>query len=177
MLGTSLLNDIVRRNVVSNAGEVLDELRTHLKESLHQTDMKSSTKDGIDIGLLAIHKKTNVAFFAGANSKLLLFRKGELIEYKGDRMPVGVYKYERNFTNYSIQLQQGDNIYMFSDGYIDQFGGKYGRKYRINNFKKLLASIQNVGINKQQQVLENTLNNWQAEYQQIDDIVVLGVKI
>ena len=119
MLGISLLNDIVRRNIVSNAGEALNELRLHLKESLHQTDMKSLTKDGIDIGLIAINKKNNTAFFAGANSKLFLFRNGELIEYKGDRMPVGVYKNERNFTNHSIQLQKGDRIYMFSDGYID----------------------------------------------------------
>ncbi len=177
MLGISLLNEIVRTNSVSTAGEALDELRKNLKEALHQTSIDSHSKDGIDIAFLAINQQTNIAFFAGAHSKIVVVRNSVSEIYSGDKQPVGIHKIEKAFTNHVINLQTGDRIYMYSDGYIDQFGGLHNEKFKIKRFNHLLSSLQTLSMSEQSAHITKILSEWQGTYPQIDDIVVLGLQI
>ncbi len=176
MLGISFLNEIVARKGLYQAGKILDILREEIKKSLKQNS-ESKRQEGMDIAFCSLNTKTNVLQFAGANNPLYLFRNNEMIEYKGNKQPIGIYRKEKSFTNYEIQLEKEDKIYIFSDGFIDQFGGKKNKKFMKKNFKKLLSEIQNENMNKQKQIINNTFENWKGNYKQIDDVLVMGVKI
>ena len=176
MLGISLLNEICTRKEVTTANQVLDILREEIKISLNQNS-ESKRQEGMDIAFCVLNTKTNVLQFAGANNPLYLFRNNELVEYKANKQPIGIYRKEKPFTNYEIQLEKGDKIYIFSDGYIDQFGGKKNKKFMKKNFKNLLYKIQNEDMNIQKEILENQFRNWKGEIKQIDDVLVMGVKI
>ncbi len=176
MLGISFLNEIVARKGLYQAGKILDILREEIKKSLKQNS-ESKRQEGMDIAFCALNTKTNVLQFAGANNPLYLFRNNEMIEYKGNKQPIGIYRKEKSFTNYEIQLEKEDKIYIFSDGFIDQFGGERNKKFMKKNFKKLLSEIQNENMNKQKQIINNTFENWKGNYKQIDDVLVMGVKI
>lgn len=108
---------------------------------------------------------------------MYLVRKGQLTEYKGDKMPVGAHLKEVKFSLHEIDLERGDNIYIFSDGYVDQFGGDEGKKFMAKPFKDLLTSVYGKSMPEQQQVLEDTLDKWQAALDQVDDILVIGICI
>jgi serine phosphatase RsbU (regulator of sigma subunit) len=101
----------------------------------------------------------------------------QLMEYKGDRQPIGVYWEETNFTSHRVQLMDGDAIYLFSDGFVDQYGGESRKKYKINRFKELLLSIQNESMDKQEELLNNAFESWRGDIEQIDDVCVIGVRI
>ncbi|OQY00025.1 MAG: hypothetical protein B6I24_01025, partial [Bacteroidetes bacterium 4572_128] len=171
-----VINEIVARKGLYQAGKILDILREEIKKSLKQNS-ESKRQEGMDIAFCSLNTKTNVLQFAGANNPLYLFRNNEMIEYKADRQPIGIYRKEKSFTNYEIQLEKEDKIYIFSDGFIDQFGGKKNKKFMKKNFKKLLSEIQNENMNKQKQIINNTFENWKGNYKQIDDVLVMGVKI
>jgi len=122
--------------------------------------------------------------FAGANNPVLLIRDGVLTQYKPDKMPVGIhYKEQASFTNHEINIQKGDTIYMFSDGYIDQFGGEKGRKFMIKRFKELIVEIYDKPMREQKEILTTTFDDWKKgdenrEFQhQIDDVLVIGFKV
>jgi serine phosphatase RsbU (regulator of sigma subunit) len=116
--------------------------------------------------------------FAAANSPLWLVRKGDFTEYKLDKMPVGKYtEDDKEFSQQTIQLQKGDTIYTFTDGYIDQFGGPNGKKFKHKQFEKLLLSVQHLPMKEQQNILEITINRWKDKLEQVDDILVIGIKI
>ena len=108
---------------------------------------------------------------------ILLFRNNEMIQIKADEMPIGIYYNEKpSFTNHIIQIQENDIIYLFTDGYPDQFGGKRKRKFMIKKFRKLLHDIHHEELHIQRQILENTLDEWQGDYRQLDDILVMSIK-
>ncbi len=177
MLGASLLNEIVKKKDIK-ANEILNLLRERLKNSLKQKGVDSNeTKDGMDLALCVINTKTKVLQFSGANNPLYLLRNNELIEFKGDRQPIGIYIKEKPFTNHIFQLKKNDNLYTFSDGYVDQFGGEKGRKFMKKRFKNLLLNIQNKGMAEQKQILDKTLENWKGNLRQIDDVIIIGVTI
>jgi serine phosphatase RsbU (regulator of sigma subunit) len=115
--------------------------------------------------------------YAGAYNPLVMIRDGEMIEYKADKMPVGKHiGEERPFTNHRIQLQKGDVIYLFSDGFPDQFGGEKGGKYKSRPFRRLLQSISSEPMEKQEQLLEKELKEWMRDIEQVDDILVMGIR-
>ena len=180
MLGISFLNDIIRttQNELT-AAEVLDKLKAKVIQALHQTGEAQEAKDGMDIALCKIDPNNSVAEFAGAFNPLYLIRNNELIIQEADRMPIGIYDFDdidQNFTNHVIKLEKGDSLYTFSDGYVDQFGGPRDKKFMVGRFKKMLLAIQDKTMEEQRQHLNDTIENWMADYEQIDDIIVIGFK-
>ncbi len=177
MLGISFLNEIVRKQEMTQANHVLDELRNQIKATLDQTGKSDEAKDGMDIAFYVIDTETNMLQYSGANNPLYIFRNNELIEYKANRQPIGIYAREKPFTNHLIQLEKGDTIYTFSDGYVDQFGGDNGRKFLSKKFKKLLLDTHHKSMQEQKQILEQMFKDWRGSLEQVDDVLVVGVKI
>jgi len=178
MLGISLLNEIVHRQEVTQANQVLNTLRNEVKRTLKQTGKEGEAKDGMDMALTIIDQKHMKMQYAGAYNPLYLFRQGELIQYKADRMPIGIYIKEKStFTNHTIDLMQGDTFYIFSDGYPDQFGGSEGSKFKTKRLKQLLARIQDESMADQKKILHSSIDDWRGDYEQLDDILLIGVRI
>ena len=182
MLGVSFLNDIISASEGElKASEVLDQLRLKVIKALHQTGEVHEAKDGMDIALCVVDYKTNTVQFAGAFNPLFIIRGEELIVVPSDRMPIGIYEYEgdrKPFTNNIFQAEKGDLMYVFSDGYADQFGGPRGKKFMLGRFKKVLLKIKDMPMDEQRQYLDDTIEKWRKGVSsQIDDIIVIGVKI
>ena len=182
MLGMSYLNEIVQRREITQANQVLNELRKQIRNSLRQHGQPEESKDGIDMALCVIDEKNNTLQYSGANNPLYLIRDKdgapELTEFKADRMPLGYYQGRFNtFTNKDIQLEYGDVFYLFSDGFIDQKGGRDNKKFMSKKFKDLLIRIHQEPLQEQQKILEKTLTDWMGDNSQIDDILVIGVRV
>jgi len=182
VLGISFLNDIFSRNKIYPANEVLEKMRRMMKNSFHYNgdSKKFKSSDGIDMALAIIDNKNLKLDFSGANNPLYIIRNGELIILKATRNPIGNYPFEKPFVSEQFDLQKNDRIYMFSDGFIDQFGGKKGRKFLKKNFQRLLLHIakENLPMEEEKEVLEIALHQWKGnKYQQVDDILVFGLKI
>ncbi|MEN8121468.1 MAG: SpoIIE family protein phosphatase [Bacteroidota bacterium] len=178
MLGISYLNEIVRKSEITQANQVLNEMRKRIKRALHQTGKKGEAVDGMDMVLCAIDLKTKIMQYSGAFNPLLIIRNNEIIEIKADRMPVGIYHNEKpSFTNHEIPLMDNDVFYMFSDGYADQLGGEKRLKFMYANFKRKLLEIHNKPMNVQKGILEDTIENWKLGIEQTDDIIVMGIRI
>lgn len=177
MLGISFLNEIVIGDGETKPSSILNRLRRLIKGTLSQTGKEGESKDGMDIALCVIDLEAKKLEFAGAYNPLYLIRNSELIEIKADKMPVGIYLQEKDsFTNNDVIFESGDIIYLFSDGYVSQFGGEYGRKYMAKPFKKMLAIISEKPMDKQCEMLEQEFEEWRGYNPQVDDILVIGVK-
>ena len=132
----------------------------------------------MDVTVYIIDRETLDLEFAGANNSLLICRDSGLIELKADKMPIGIHtRAKEAFTRKTISLQKDDMIYAFSDGYPDQFGGPKGKKFMIKNFKRLLTDVYRKPVREQKRILEETLNGWMQNSSQVDDILVMGVRI
>ncbi|HSH50538.1 MAG TPA: tetratricopeptide repeat protein [Bacteroidales bacterium] len=179
MLGVAYLNEIVNNSSKTMPNLILNRLRNFIIRSLHQEYGYSGSKDGMDMALISIDKKTQKMEYAGAYNPVFIFRNGELHEIKGDKMPIGIHavKVNKEFTNHQFKLQNDDMIYLFSDGYVDQFGGKDGMKLKMRPFKELLANISKKTMEKQHKTLENYMEKWQGDYSQLDDMIVMGIKV
>lgn len=181
MLGTSFLNEIVSPRSLDNAGEILDRLRNKVKKSLRQKGEENEAKDGMDIALYIINTETLELQYSGAYNPLYIIRENteeELKILKADRQPIGVHIIEKEFTNHKFQLHKGDCLYTFSDGYTDQFGGEQGRKFKVESFKEVLLANYKKPMSEQKKELNNIFEKWIGkEYQQIDDIIILGVRV
>jgi serine phosphatase RsbU (regulator of sigma subunit) len=178
MLGMALLNEITSKSEVTTASQILDELRTLVIKSLHQSGSVEETKDGMDMALCVFDSDLKRVQFAGAFNPLYLVRGNELIEGPADRMPVGFHdKQTTSFTNTEIPLQPGDTLYIFSDGYVDQFGGENGKKFMAKRFKQLLIDIHDKAMEEQKQILDTTITEWRGELDQVDDILVIGMRV
>lgn len=179
MLGVAFLNEIVNRNNVLHADEILNQMREHVMKSLHQTGKEGETKDGMDMALVIINMQTMKMQYAGAYNSAYMIRNKELIEIKADRMPIGYsLKLDHKFTNNDIDIQEGDQFYLYSDGYSDQFGGNDARKFMSKKFKELLLSISDQPMSQQKETLLKAHLDWRgSKYEQIDDVLIVGVKI
>lgn len=211
MLGVSLLNEIVEKHRGIEANEMLDLLRENVIKSLHQRQEHTKTQDGMDLSLLVYNKQTNEVSFAGANNPLIIVRNNSnnfkditndisekkykimrdnnsqtiLIELKADKMPIGIYiKDNIPFTQYKFTPQKGDTMYIFSDGFPDQFGGEKGQKYMIKKLKQFLIQINNLSLNEQKKNLNEEFNKWintpniktNKPSEQTDDVIILALK-
>ncbi|OYT16290.1 MAG: hypothetical protein B7C24_08560 [Bacteroidetes bacterium 4572_77] len=178
MLGIAFLNEIIGRIESFDAGAVLQKLRDNVINALNQSHSVDSTKDGMDIALLMLNKKEMSLQYAGAYNPLYLLRNQELIEYKANRMPIGVHTRDNEqFVNHHIKLQSGDQLYIFTDGYADQFGGPKGKKMNYKRFKNLLFDQQGVAKEQQKNNLLTAFNDWKDKEPQLDDVLVIGVNI
>jgi len=177
-LGISTLDEIITNNSNLKANTVLSLLREKIKTSLHQTGKQGEATDGMDVAFCILHKNRATLEFSGAYNPLCIFRGDIFEEYRADRMPIGIYYGEKNsFTNYEIKVQKGDTIYIFSDGFADQFGGPRGSKYMKYNLKKLLSEIYTRPMAEQRKILENEFEKWKGSVDQIDDVTILGVRV
>jgi len=181
MLGLSFLNEIIQRREITQANQILNELRNQVKYSLRQHGQRDESKDGMDIALCVIDLKNKLIQFSGANNPLYVIREingsPELIEIKGDRMPIGFYHgLDKTFTNNELQIEMGDTIYIFTDGFIDQIGGKEGKKFLSKNFKDLLLENYLLSMHEQKVTLDETIQEWMAGQPQRDDILVIGIR-
>jgi len=179
MLGISFLNEIVGKSEVASAADVLNAMRINIIRSLHQTGKRGESQDGMDMAFCILDYNNHTIQYAGAHNPLLLIRNNEVEIWKGDKMPVGIHikKDKESFTNHMRDLQKGDLIYMLSDGYPDQNGGKDGRKFYLKNLTELLRSIHQKPMQEQKEILDATIEEWRGERHQVDDILVIGFKI
>lgn len=148
------------------------------------TFIQPSVKDGMDLGLASVDIEQMQLEFAGANNSCVIIRNGELIEIKGDKQPIGDFELAKPFTNHTFQLEKGDNIYLFTDGYVDQFGGENeasrqngGKKFKSKPFKQFLLSISHHDMKTQEKLIVEKFDNWRGEIEAIDDVCVFGIKI
>jgi serine phosphatase RsbU (regulator of sigma subunit) len=181
LLGISFLNDIYTKNNTLKSFQVLEKLRDMLKLALQQElrDRKRAA-DGMDMALCIINTKTLELDFSGANNPLYLIRDGKIKIFAANRNPIGIHPSETAFENHTFQLKKNDKIYMFSDGFIDQFGGDAGRKFLKRNFQRLLLFIseKNLNMEEEKEILEEAFQQWKGDkHPQIDDILVLGIRI
>ena len=177
MLGNAFLNHIVNELGIVRPDLILNELRASIIKSLKQTGYQGDNQDGMDIAFLSIDDKNSCAEFAGAHNPLLLVRNGRIHETEADKQPIGYYTGALTpFTNHKIELQTGDALYIFTDGYADQFGGEKGKKFRYRQFKEKLLALQDKSMQQQEQILVNIFNAWKGSLEQTDDVLVIGVK-
>ncbi len=192
MLGAAFLNEIVNKEYITHPGVILRRMRKEVIRALQQKGVSGEQKDGMDIALCSIDFETMHLQFAGANNPLYVIRKKELdaiagaksmenshyilYEVRGDRMPIAIHERMDKFTTHEINLKKGDILYVFSDGYADQFGGNEGKKFKYKTFKELILENCEKTMQEQKTIMEKTLEEWQGTYEQLDDILVLGFK-
>ncbi len=187
MLGISLLSEVIGRSEIRSPALVLDELRTRITQVLNQTGQDREAKDGMDIALLLIDLKNFNLQFAGAYNPLYIIRPSgpaekpndnlEFIELKSDRMPVGIFHRDiNNFNNYQTQISKNDRLYIFSDGYISQFGGERGETLKSKRFKDCLMRHAHKPMQFQLSALEQEFAEWSGDWEQVDDVLVMGVR-
>jgi len=174
--GAVLLNQIVNLQGIISPEAILHELDHNIHYSLNQDT--TSNRDGIDIGILLIDLKEQQLTFAGAKNNLLYIYDDCLYEIKGSMLSVGGYpEYQRAFKKVTIPLNPNTHYYLTSDGYTDQFGGPYGKKFLKSRFKSLLLDIYRLPIEEQNTILQKTFNDWKQHHDQIDDILVMGIAL
>jgi serine phosphatase RsbU (regulator of sigma subunit)/Flp pilus assembly protein TadD len=177
LLNISFLNGNVIERGLKNPAEILNEQRKEIIKALNPNGNENS-KDGMDCALCAFDLKNNQLQFALANNPLWLIRENELIEYKADKMPVGMYEeVQKDFTLNTIEIKKGDCIYLLTDGYADQFGGDKGKKFKYKHLKDTLLANVNKPMEEQKYILSQTINTWKGNLEQVDDILIIGVRV
>jgi serine phosphatase RsbU (regulator of sigma subunit) len=180
MLGSAFLNEIVIRNNVTCSSQILELLRRRVIDSLHQ-DINNSmefSRDGMDISVCVIDILDYSIEYSGANNPVYIIRKNELIELRPDKIPIGIHEFFLEpFTDKKVSVQSGDQVYMFSDGYADQFGGSKGKKLKYSRFKELLQLYHHLPSAKQQEALEQYFTDWKGDFEQVDDVLVFNFTI
>ena len=179
IVGFNQLNQAVSDGNPGNAADILDKLNEGVINTLNENITENSIKDGMDMTLCVFDFENKKVDFAGANNSIILIRDNKVTIHKGDKFPIGVYEniVSKPFTNNEIDLKTGDCIYMFSDGYPDQFGGPDNKKFMIKRFQNLLNEIHSLPMDEQKKRLADNLNEWQGDNEQIDDVLVIGIRI
>lgn len=167
------LNRSVREYNLSAPGEILDKTRELVIEEFNKSD--EIIHDGMDIALCSLHG--NQLKYAGAHNPLWVFKNNELITVRANHEPIGLYAKKNKYVTHTFNLEKGDTVYIFSDGYVDQFGGVKGKKFKPSALKELLINIQQYDMTKQKEIIDQTFLDWKGELEQIDDICFLGIKI
>jgi len=213
LIGSALLKEAVVEHGKTEPAAILNEINKLAGETINQTFEESTVKDGMDVAFCSLDYESNELQYAGAYNSLYVIRKDNvenlseatldllkdenialkdekngfiMLEVRANKFPIGVFVGEevKEFTNHKLQLQSGDSVYIFSDGYVDQFGGPKGRKFMAKRFRPTLLSMQNLSLERQGQYLDKVIESWmnpngteETTYEQIDDILVMGVKV
>ncbi len=177
MLGVAFLTDIVTENNIEKTDIILNELRQRVKSSLGQKGRYSSNKDGMDIAICSIDYENKKLLYSGAYNPIFYIRDNKLTHIKADKMPIGIHRKEKPFSKHEINIEKNDCFYIFSDGYMDQFGGIEDKKYGMQNFKKLLLKNHKKPLIEQNKLINDEFVKWMGNKKQVDDILVIGFKI
>lgn len=177
MLGLSFLDDIIESKATTNPASALNLIRDKIVNTLKQSGNIGENKDGMDIAICCIDKTKNELTYSSANNSLYMIRDNELTIYKGDKQPCGFYHENKPFTAHTISLKPNDCIYTFTDGFADQFGGPKGKKFRYKQFEEILLNNVNDSFSVQKNKLSSAFESWKGDLEQVDDILVIGIKI
>jgi len=180
VVGYNKLHEAMSEAKEYTAAAILDGLNRGVINTFSQGNEESDVKDGMDAAMCVVDYKTKTIQFAGAYNPLYIIRSGsqEIEQIKGDKFPIGPFIGGiQNFQNHTIQLEAGDTVYVFSDGYADQFGGEKGKKFRYKNFRELLLGMQDKDMYEQKELLDTTIESWRGELEQVDDILVIGIRV
>ena len=179
ILGHNLLNQIILEDKITSPGKILNILDKRVTNALNKRDSKEETNDGMDMVICVVDKLNNKLTYAGANRPLVIRRRGELIELKPDKHAIGGIQDSscKLFSQQEIAIQTEDVLYMFSDGYYDQFGGPRGKKFKYKQLASSILSMAAVSLDEQKNILSDTLESWRGNLEQVDDVCVIGVKI
>ncbi|HRN41551.1 MAG TPA: SpoIIE family protein phosphatase [Vicingus sp.] len=175
IISINILNNIISDGFVSPE-KILHELGRRLVKNLSLNNSSESIKDGLDIALCSFNKKTKTLKFSGAHNSMYLIRNNELTEIHADKIHIGKTDSVEEFKCHQIEIQENDSIYLFTDGFVDQKGGEKNKKFYYPPFRDLLVSIHQNDLEKQSQLLENTIDDWMKNTSQIDDMCVMGIK-
>jgi len=167
------LNRSVREHGLTDPGQILDKTREIVIQEFEKSE--EEVKDGMDIALCSL--EGNILQYAGAHNPLWIIRNGEVLETKANKQPIGKFDKQTPYKTHTFELAKGDTIYVFSDGYVDQFGGERGKKFKSKTFKELLLSIQGKSMTNQKVIIEQAFEEWRGDLEQIDDVCVIGVRI
>lgn len=179
IVGFNQMNQAVSVKKARRAGEILDALNEGVVSTLNENKSEGSIKDGMDMALCIFDLKERKAEFAGANNPMVMVRDKQVIKIRGDRFPIGAFEGNKaqKFKNNDIDLIPGDCLYLFSDGYADQFGGPDNKKFMSRRFEELLLEINDMTMEQQKKALVDNLKQWMGSNEQVDDILVIGIKV
>jgi ligand-binding sensor domain-containing protein/serine phosphatase RsbU (regulator of sigma subunit) len=178
MIGHNLLNQIIVEKGITEPASILNELHRGVQSALKQGSSVVDTSDGMDVSICTVDIEKRELQFSGAYRPLFIINYNDFEKIEGNKFPIGGSQLDadRVFTNHTRFLKKGDTIYMFSDGYADQFGGDNGKKFMVKRFNQLLVSIQDQDMAEQGRILEKTIESWRGQYEQVDDILVIGIR-
>jgi serine phosphatase RsbU (regulator of sigma subunit) len=184
MLGSSYLNEIINKRNITEPDKILNSLRESIIKALHQKGKLYETRDGMDMAVIQLDMKNQKMKFSGANNSLCYIpylnnnRETDIYEFKGDRMPISFHYKMYPFSLLESTFSEGDKFYLYTDGYIDQFGGPKGKKFKLVPFKRMLLKNHEENMAEQKNILDKTMKDWlRNKYQQIDDITILGFRV
>jgi len=178
LIGFTFLNHIIKENGILEPYQILNLLREKVIASLGQKGDDNEAKDGMDVSICVIDTQKKQITYAGANNKSYLVNSEGLIELEADKMPISIYiTAKQSFKQKMISYQSNDVLYMFTDGYPDQFGGQHGKKFKSSRFKKLLQTISKENYNNQKTMLDIEFLRWKGALNQVDDILIVGVNL
>lgn len=177
LIGHNSLNQIVNELGINSPADILYELNKIVQVTLQNNIEHTNIKDGMDVAICSLNMKTKELTYAGAFNPLYYIRQEELLEIKGDKIAIGSALEDQLYTNHTLQLEEGDRIYIFSDGYADQFGGPKGKKFKYSQLKDLLVKIHQKPMEEQHKLLNHYIDAWQGDLEQLDDICLIGVSI
>ena len=172
---SNALNRTVKEFHVTEPGRILDKVRELVLETFEKSE--SNVQDGMDISLCFINTKKNEVQWSGAYNSLWYIQNGEIHEVPADKQPIGKHDKPVPFNTHNLNLQKGDTLYLFTDGFADQFGGPKGKKFKYKQMEELLLTNATKSMDEQKNVLEHTLESWKGNLEQVDDILVIGIKI
>jgi len=180
IIGIELLRNITNNQGVNDAAEILNRLNTGVTQTFRKDHYEDSAlvKDGMDVAFCTIDKENNILQYAGAFSNLYLVRDSKITEIKGDRYSVGMGSEPEKqlFSSHYIPIQPDDMLYIFTDGYADQFGGPENKKYKFRRFRHLLLNIHKLPLETQRQYIMDSIIEWKGNNDQVDDILIIGIK-
>ncbi len=176
IIGHNSLTKIVREYGILEPGKILSQLNKEVLETLHQRSDSRDVYDGMDLALVSYDRSGRYLEYSGAFNPLYLVRNGELLETKADKQSIGrsSFKTDAEFSNHRIDIEKGDTIYLFSDGYADQFGGEHMKKFKYRKLKETILKIQKESMSQQRAILDHTIEKWRGDLDQLDDILVIG---
>lgn len=179
MVGNSILHEVIIEQNITSPGAILDALKVSILKVFKKREDGGQRRDGMDIALISYVPGSGKVEFAGAFNSLILASENGFSEYKGDKFPVGYYEgvEDKNFKTHHIDVKSGDCLYLLSDGFVDQFGGPAGKKFKSKKFMEVLQQTWTKPLNEQQKILLQEHKEWKGDHEQVDDICVIGVRI